>query len=54
MAIQTIVLRGEGSLEAVPPAGVQGAKRPLGSGGEAPPPRTWSIDAFCVMVKAFS
>ena len=37
---------------AVLPAGVQGAEPLL----EAfrPPPRSWSIIAFCVMVKAFS
>ena len=44
--IQKIVLGGEGGLGAVPPAEVHGA--------ETPAPRSWSTNAFCVLVKAFS
>jgi len=48
-----VLERGEGHMWAVPPAGVQGAELPLGaSEGEAR--RSWSINAFCVIVKPFS
>jgi len=42
--IQMILLEGEGVVGVMPPAGVQGKS----------PPRSRSINAFCVMVKAFS
>jgi len=48
------VLRGgEGGIGAVPPAGIEGAEPPLGD-LDGKTPRSWSINAFCVMVKAFS
>jgi len=49
--IQKIVLGGGGE-GAVPPAGVQGAEPPLEGLGKAP--RSWSMNPFWVMVKAFS
>ena len=50
-----IVAEGKGSLGSGGRArsGMQGAESPLGGLG-AKPPRSWSINAFCVVVKAFS
>ena len=42
--MQKIVLGGEGVLGAVPPVGVQWAE----------PRWTWSINAFCIIPKAYS
>jgi len=44
--------RSEWSMGAVPLAGMQGQSARWGSGAKSP--RSWSIDAFCVMAKAFS
>jgi len=42
----------EGGLKAVPPVAVQG-QTPSVMGLGASPHRSWSINAFCVTVKAF-
>jgi len=49
MAVPEDRAGGEEDLGAVLPAALQGAEPPLRVWGEAP--RSWSINALCVMVK---